>query len=302
MVEPKLKTDPNDTRKLREIASLDGAADEILAEFMAMSAGTSAARATSGENENFDYKMPAQLYTPVKILSSDEPAPSAPASGMEFLSEALMHQAASDSLMDLAVGARSKVRESDDPNDRWVWQKQIMVWEKKSHDEEVLANALFAKIEGEASLAQQASPVNSPESVAPVRVAGEPGSQPEITPVSGGEIDPYIRRFDILGASPYSDSNPIPTDVTLPEGVFYRIQLGAYGSPVPHDAFGGISPITAETLKDRGLIKYYAGKFTKYEDASLALSRVRSGGYEDAFVTAWYNRKPISTQKAKQLE
>ena len=203
-----------------------------------------------------------------------------------FLTEALMHQAASDSLKDLATVARSRVRASEDPNDRWVWQKQIMVWEKKSHDEEVLADELYARMEGGKPEARSASPVKSPESVAPLAMAG----------------DQYLNRFDILGASPYSESNPIPSDEAIPEGVFYRIQLGAYGTAVDPGAFGGLSPITAETLKERGLIKYYAGKFTKYEDASMALTRVRSSGYEDAFVSAWYNQSPVSTQRAKQLE
>jgi len=91
-------------------------------------------------------------------------------------------------------------------------------------------------------------------------------------------------------------------DLPIPDGIFYRIQLGAYAQAVEPGTFDGISPITAETLKERGLIKYYAGKFTKYDDASTALSRVRSKGFEDAFVSAWYNGSPISTQKAKQLE
>jgi hypothetical protein len=78
--------------------------------------------------------------------------------------------------------------------------------------------------------------------------------------------------------------------------------MGAFGKPVIPGVFNGISPITAETIKDRGLIKYYAGKFTKYDDASTALSKIRSLGYEDAFVSAWYNGEPISTQKAMQLE
>jgi hypothetical protein len=133
-------------------------------------------------------------------------------------------------------------------------------------------------------------------------VAGEPGSQPEMGAPTAARDDQYIKRFDILGSSPYSKSNPIPADVALPDGVFYRIQLGAYGSAVDPATFGGISPVTAETLKDRGLIKYYAGKFTVYEDVSSALPLVKSHGYEDAFVSAWYNGNPVSTQKAKQLE
>jgi len=219
-----------------------------------------------------------------------------------LLSEARMHEEASDSLKDLAAQARSVVRESEDPNDRWVWQKQIMVWEKKSNDEKLMAEEIYAMMDADGPETQSGSPVNSPESLALVMVDGEPGSQPEMkSPADGGD-NQYIKRFDILGSSPYSKSNPIPIDVAIPDGVFYRIQLGAYGSAVDPATFGGISPITAEILMERGLIKYYAGKFTLYEDASSALPLVKSRGYEDAFVSAWYNGNPVSTQKAKQLE
>jgi len=303
MVEPKLRTDANDTRKLRQIANLDDAADELLAEIGALSVETAGTLEEPEEIKNINAGVQAsKVYTAVTIIPKDETVSEAVPDEREYLSEALLHQAASDSLKDLAGEARAKVRESGDPNDRWVWQKQIMVWEKKAHDEEVMADVLYARMEDGKTVAESASPVNSPESVALLVVQGEPGSQPETRAVSASGSGQEINRFDILSDSPYSESNPIPADVALPAGVFYRVQLGAYGSAVDPGAFGGISPITAEVLDERGLIKYYAGKFTKYEDASQALSRVRSRGYEDAFVSAWYNGNPISTQKAKQLE
>jgi N-acetylmuramoyl-L-alanine amidase len=91
-------------------------------------------------------------------------------------------------------------------------------------------------------------------------------------------------------------------DVALPGGTFYRIQLGAFGSALEPGAFGGITPVTGEHVSDKRLVKYYAGKFSRYEDASTALPRIQSLGYEDAFIVAWYNGIQVSTQKAKQLE
>jgi hypothetical protein len=303
LVEPKLKTDAGNTKMLSGIATLGGAADEILAEIEAVSLKRAVEDdIRTGNEQNAGAGNRAQIYTPVKILPTSEMAPIVVSTERAFLSEALMHQAASDSLKDLATEARARVRESDDPNDRWVWQKQIMVWEKKAHDEEALADILYASMDGGSQDSQPASPVNLPESLSPMVVEGEPGSQPEMNSVSAGGGGHFMNRFDILGSSPYSESNPIPTDVAFPDGVFYRIQLGAFGRAVDPGTFGGISPITAETIKERGLIKYYAGKFTKYEDASTALSLVRSLGYEDSFVSAWYDGIPVSTQKAKQLE
>lgn len=277
MVEPKLKTDPQNTRKLNQIATLGGAADELLEEMEGLTA-----------------------------LASEERVPEVEKYGTESLSEAHLHQAKADSLQDLAREARAKVRESDDPNDRWVWQKQIMLWEKRSRDEALKAEILYAGMEEGRSQNKIPPPVNSPELAGVVAVAagvpGEPGTQPETGPVSAPDDVQHIERFDILSASPYSDSNPIPMDVALPDGVYYRIQLGAFGNAVSPGTFGGISPITAETLRDRGLIKYYAGKFSKYEDASLAMVRVRSAGFADAFISAWYNGAPVSIQKARQME
>jgi N-acetylmuramoyl-L-alanine amidase len=71
---------------------------------------------------------------------------------------------------------------------------------------------------------------------------------------------------------------------------------------VSPSTFGGISPLSGELIEERGLVKYYAGEFSRYEDASSALPRIHSLGYEDAFIVAWYNGIQVSTQRAKQLE
>ena len=305
LVEPKLKTDANDTEMLKKVASLGDVADEILAEISALDEREKTIEEAHLSLQS-DEGEPELVYTPVKIVSPGDPVPATRPQEREYLAEALMHQAASDSLKDLATEARVRVRESDDPNDRWVWQKQIMVWEKRAHDEEAQADILYSKMEDKQIDPDPVPAVNTPEVVSAAVVSsslveGEPGTQPPLRLLSQDE-GTYINRFDILGNSPYTESNPIPTDLPLPDGVFYRIQMGAFGKPVIPGVFNGISPITAETIKDRGLIKYYAGKFTKYDDASTALSKIRSLGYEDAFVSAWYNGEPISTQKAMQLE
>jgi hypothetical protein len=143
--------------------------------------------------------------------------------------------------------------------------------------------------------------VNPPESIEVDREIGDLTiyryKQSETGPKLSSAND-----FDILEKAPYSAVNPIPMDIAIPSGSFYRIQLGAFGMEVTPETFGGIRPITGEFLRERGLVKYYAGKFSGYEDASTALPRVHSLGYEDAFIVAWYNGTQISTQKAKQLE
>jgi len=305
LVEPKKKIALNDHKKLREIAQLGGAAEMMLAGLEE----SKNALQVSG-------KKILPLTTPPAVELPEKPREETASIYQETLAGALRHQAVSDSLKDLAANARIRIRESDDPNDRWVWQKQIMVWEKSARDEEGKADLLYAKMEMERSSSSNKSAVNPPESIEVDRVVDdltvyryvEPGKQ--VKKGSGARssseteapVFTRINRFDILSSSPYDKNNPIPMDVPLPKGTYYRIQLGAFGAEVGPEAFDGISPITGEHLRDRGLIKYYAGKFSRYDDASTAIPRVHSQGYEDAFIVAWYNGISVSTQKAKQLE
>ena len=295
--EPKKRTANNDPVKLRAIAQLGGVADEIFA-------GSVTDQKASPEQAQIDG------------TSSGKPDDLTVSTYQLTLSEALSHQVRSDSLKDLAAGARIKVRESDDPNDRWVWQKQIMLWEKKARDEEELADDLYAKMEKERSKNSTGHSVNPPETIEVDRVVDDltvyryKASGPDMNealeapaPVEDNvPVSSAADRFAILNHSPYSESNPIPMDIVLPSGTFYRIQLGAYGNTVDPGIFGGVTPITGEHVKETGLVKYYAGKFTRYEYASTALPRIHTLGFEDAFIVAWYNGKPVPTIKAKQLE
>lgn len=297
LVEPKKKTDQNNPQQLREIAQLGGMAEEMLAQLETVP--QTVAR-ESGRSAPEEENRPLPAY-------------------QETLASALKHQAVSDSLKDLAGNARIKVRESEDPNDRWVWQKQIMVWEKRARDEEELADQLYAKMDRERSENAKGNALNPPESIEVDRVVDgltvyrytnrDPGVQEEKTKTGprakespAAPVSPRINDFVILGESLYNEANPIPMDEALPPGTIYRIQLGAFGYAIDPSSFKGISPLTAENLEERGLVKYYAGKFSRYEDASTALPSIHSVGFEDAFIVAWYNGNQVSTQKAKQLE
>ena len=108
-------------------------------------------------------------------------------------------------------------------------------------------------------------------------------------------------KFDILSKSPYSANNPIPIDEPLPDRVAYKIQLGAFSKTLPANAFRGLSPISGEKMEN-GATKYYVGLFWQYNDADEALRKVRDYGFKDAFIVSFYNRKPISSERARQLE
>ena len=118
------------------------------------------------------------------------------------------------------------------------------------------------------------------------------------TPIPAVTVD---AEFAILPKSPYSADNPVPVDDPLPDGVIYKIQLGAFSKPLAVNAFKGLTPISGEKM-DNGATKYYAGLFSKFIDADDALRKVREYGYKDAFIVAFYNRKIINIGRARQLE
>jgi hypothetical protein len=108
--------------------------------------------------------------------------------------------------------------------------------------------------------------------------------------------------FRIYDTSPYSDNNPVERDYTIPPGVFYRIQLAVYRNELSADHFGGLSPITTESIPERGLTRYFVGKFTRMEEVRTALVKVRALGYPDAFIVGYYNSQKSSFSKLKALE
>ena len=118
------------------------------------------------------------------------------------------------------------------------------------------------------------------------------------TPIPAVTVD---AEFAILPKSPYSAENPVPVDDPLPDGVIYKIQLGAFSKPLVANAFKGLTPISGEKM-DNGATKYYAGLFSRFTDADDALRKVREYGLKDAFIVAFYNRKIINIGRARQLE
>jgi hypothetical protein len=332
LVEPKKPTVANDNKMLKEIASLGGVAEDILAELNAIERNRSVAE-TKMESTNSardqslsaDRERDPARITPVTVLSESK----VQARYRHILSQALMHQAASDSLANLADNARFLVEDSEDPNDRWVWQKQIMLWDKKAHDEEEIAAELYAKLESERAANKARISSSIPETIEVDRVIGDltvyrytqadqaakESAQPVVSSKQAAsvsatavprssppDVKPIPDGFEILDRSPYGSHNPIPMDVPLPPGVFYRIQLGSFAAEVEPGSFKGISPITGIHVEGGSQVRYFAGKFRKYDDASSALSMVRAQSYEDAFIVAWYNGSIVSTQRAKQLE
>lgn len=331
--EPKRSLASSTPREIRQIANLGNIASDVLKDYETY-------------QEESDKTQLANIR-PVEMapekMAAKESNSNVDSQYQLLINKALRHQSIADSLTELASTARVKVRESDDPNDRWLYQKQIMVWEKRAQEEQKLADDHFVSVntykKGGESVAGKEVPASikkdtvineitvykfvSNDSIAkkakesfrpaesdsrqiiaeqkPAELVEKESAQilPEIKPVNTPDI---LKRFEVLGASPYSENSPIPMNTPLPKGSFYRIQLGVFSKAVAPDAFGGLTPISGETIPDRGLTKYYVGKFSRYEDARDALPRVREKGYQDAFIVSWYNGGKMSPEKVQKLE
>ena len=92
--------------------------------------------------------------------------------------------------------------------------------------------------------------------------------------------------------SAYSDANPIPIGLPLPEGSFYTIQVGAFRLPVANNTFSQFAPVYAER-QTNGFIRYSTGFFTSYTEAIKARNEIRQMGYADAFIVAYKNRERV---------
>ncbi len=100
--------------------------------------------------------------------------------------------------------------------------------------------------------------------------------------------------------STYSASNPIPEIEDNIKGLFFRVQIGAFGYNVPENTFSEFHPIAKEPVRP-GLIRYVAGLFGSEESARTARDQIRSLGYDDAFLVAYCDGERIPIYRAREL-
>ncbi len=93
----------------------------------------------------------------------------------------------------------------------------------------------------------------------------------EISKISVGknDMDNFIRTvFNKDPSFSYSEKNPIPMNPDLPEGLVFKVQIGAFRNPLPADKFKGIQPLSGETTRP-GWVRYCAGLFQAFEPANI---------------------------------
>jgi len=95
----------------------------------------------------------------------------------------------------------------------------------------------------------------------------------------------------------YTNGQPIPIDMEMPSGIYYKVQVGAFRNDIPQNLYDEFAPICGERL-DNGITRYTAGFFMNFENADNVKREIRSIGYGDAFVVAFRDGKRIPLYEA----
>jgi hypothetical protein len=113
------------------------------------------------------------------------------------------------------------------------------------------------------------------------------------------EAQKYIgtKGFEIKPGNAYNEKHPIPLNEKLPDGLVFRVQIGAFKNPISLDAFKGLTPVGGETTP-QGFIRYQAGMFDQYNNANAVKNDLKKLGYTDAFVVAYLNGKRVNLEMA----
>lgn len=267
---------------------------------------------------NFSYQ-----YEPEIAINQLSPARTSPQVNeyQKQLGEALEMQLKCDSMNAELHRLKNLLRAKDNVTERKVLIADITLLESRYKELQSVTDDMFLKVEelkpgysGEREtelLINNKDQITSPGSGSQVVISSD--SNKEITSEKLSEKSKTVRekgvktgiaiaQFEILKISPYSKSNPIPTDVELPNGLVYRIQLGVFTHEVPMDTFGGLTPVTAEESDNGAVRKFYVGYFETSKDAKKALEQVKSYGFTDAFIVPYYDKQKIAIGKAREIE
>jgi len=106
-----------------------------------------------------------------------------------------------------------------------------------------------------------------------------------------------VEGLEVKQGNAYTADKPIPIDEKIPDGLVFKVQIGAFKAPLPNNTFKGLTPVIAQTTPS-GYIRYMAGNFEQYGSANAVKNDLRNLGYSDAFVVAYYNGKRINLSEA----
>ena len=113
------------------------------------------------------------------------------------------------------------------------------------------------------------------------------------------------KGIQILSECPFTQRKPIPMVAQVPQGVSYRVKIGEFPVQLPVDTLKGLFPVVWTINAESSTIAYYAGFFTKKEDAENAAEIIRKDYYSGATVEMSKNgsrivaEQPVEAPKAQ---
>jgi hypothetical protein len=84
--------------------------------------------------------------------------------------------------------------------------------------------------------------------------------------------------------------------------ISYRIQLGLFSKPKPAEFFAGIESVISENVDNGTSLRYFSPYYIAYSDADSVLTTVKTKGFKEAFIVAYYNKRKIPLERARQIE
>jgi hypothetical protein len=127
-------------------------------------------------------------------------------------------------------------------------------------------------------------------------------NRPAMDTRSEGTVQHMNFGFYLPGQSSHSNNNPIPLNVSLPDGMVFTIQLGVFNTLMNPASFGGLAPVFAERANGSNTIRYFTGVFRSVAEAEKALLEVNRHGFSDAFLVAFNDNVKIPVTRARQME
>jgi hypothetical protein len=126
---------------------------------------------------------------------------------------------------------------------------------------------------------------------------------PERSAVESVQVPPahLFSRYEFLASPAYNETNPVPIDIAMPQGLIYTIQIAAFRNPVTPSLFKGLYPVFGRKRPESGATYYFAGIFRRLDDARHALPEIRGAGFPDAFVIALMDGVQVSMERAQVL-
>jgi len=237
----------------------------------------------------------------------------------EVLNAALQYQLKSDSLSRIAEDVRQNMQASKNEAEKSKQKREIYLLEQRSKTAQLKADELYDKARTyEIAYAGKTQTKSSYPQVSNEMVKNafstKEGKTPNTKDVKKQEekkkptketkiaAKPIVNEFKIVSKTPYKSTSDIPLNKPLPDGLLYRIQMGAFSKTIEPDRFKGIVPINGETIQNSAVTKYYAGMFSKMTDAEKALNKIHEYGFKDAYIVSFFNGRYIPINRAKELE